>query len=361
MLFRSFDNHTDCVLSVAPGRIEFDADGTKGGRFTIENTNGYVGIGTNNPQAKLDVNGNLKVQGAGNVTGNLSVGGSLSFGSRTAQLINLWENSYGIGVQAGTLYFRTSDHFAWYKGGSHNNDPSNAGNGTALMVIRDSKVGIGTTTPTKAKVQIEGSVYYTQPNGYRYMRLNGSNTVGAYGMKYSLYTDQSILADECHAFSDGRIKEIYNRSDSQEDLKTLLQIEITDYSYRDKIAKGNGQHKKVIGQQIAKVFPQAVSTNTDVVCDIFQFGTLSEGWVTLTNHGLKTGERVKLIWGEDKSEIFTIEAVTPDTFQIDLDYSGDILVYGREVNDFHVVDYDALSMLHISATQALYKIGRAHV
>jgi hypothetical protein len=96
--------------------------------------------------------------------------------------------------------------------------------------------------------------------------------------------------------------------------------------------------------------------HTDVVCDIFQFATLSDGWVTLTNHGLKTGERVKLIWGEDKSEIFTIEAVTPDTFQIDLDYCGDILVYGREVNDFHVVDYDALSMLHISATQELYKI-----
>jgi hypothetical protein len=31
-------------------------------------------------------------------------------------------------------------------------------------------------------------------------------------------------------------------------------------------------------------------------------------------------------------------------------------VYGREIDDFHVVDYDALSMLHISATQELYKI-----
>ena len=137
----AFDNHTDCVLSVAPGRIEFDADGTKGGRFTIENTNGYVGIGTNNPQAKLDVNGNLKVQGdvnitgkflvngqdisstkrvtadqvgalpasGGNVTGDLSVGGSLSFGSRGAQLINLYSTTHGIGVQNNTTYFRTSE------------------------------------------------------------------------------------------------------------------------------------------------------------------------------------------------------------------------------------------------------------
>ena len=510
---------------------------------------GNVGIGTNSPQAKLDVNGNLKVQGdvtvtgnvngrnisadgtkldnhvnnknnphgvtaaqvgalplsGGNVTGNLEVGGSLRFGNRNGQLLNLYSTNHGIGAQSNTLYFRTGQNFAWYKGGSHNDTALNAGtNGTALMTLtpdtsqtthpaklhvvgdlvlgKDEKntkflfhsrkddsgdfllitndkddgnwdwsqgialrrggnvgigtnspqakldvngnlkvqgdvtvtgnvngrnisadgtkldnhvnnknnphgvtaaqvgalplsggnvngsvnvsanVGIGTNNPTKAKVQIEGYQAYKQLDGYSFLVKKTTTDRTGYAwasdqaLSYSLYASDRIIASECHVFSDERIKEIYNRSDSQEDLKTLLQIEVTDYSYRDKIAKGNGQHKKVIGQQIAKVFPQAVSTNTDVVCDIFQFATLSDGWVTLTNHGLKTGERVKLIWGEDKSQIFTIEAVTPDTFQIDLDYCGDILVYGREVNDFHVVDYDALSMLHISATQALYQI-----
>ncbi|MDB9421813.1 tail fiber domain-containing protein [Microcystis aeruginosa CS-563/04] len=320
-------------------------------RITLDSPK--VGIGTKDPKAKLHVEGGDA----------LITGGSLSFGQPGVQLINLWKNEsgigvHGIGVQSSTTYFRSSNHFAWYKGGEHNDAILNPGKGgTALMVIKsDGNVGIGTTTPTKGKVHIEGFVNYQHPDGYRYMTRDTVYHTGSYPGTYSLYTSDKILAKEFNAFSDERIKEIYNRSDSQEDLKTLLQIEITDYSYRDKIAKGNGKQKKVIGQQIAKVFPQAVSTNTDVVCDIFQFATLSDGWVTLTNHGLKTGERVKLIWGEDKSEIFTIEAVTPDTFQIDLDYCGDILVYGREVNDFHVVDYDALSMLHISATQALYKI-----
>jgi hypothetical protein len=31
-------------------------------------------------------------------------------------------------------------------------------------------------------------------------------------------------------------------------------------------------------------------------------------------------------------------------------------VYGREVNDFHAVDYESLSMLNVSATQELYKL-----
>ena len=32
-----------------------------------------------------------------------------------------------------------------------------------------------------------------------------------------------------------------------------------------------------------------------------------------------------------------------------------MFVYGREVNDFHTVDYDAISMLNVSATQELAK------
>ena len=40
---------------------------------------------------------------------------------------------------------------------------------------------------------------------------------------------------------------------------------------------------------------------------------------------------------------------------MNLDYEGKVFVYGREVSDFHVVDYEALSTLNISATQALAK------
>ena len=33
-----------------------------------------------------------------------------------------------------------------------------------------------------------------------------------------------------------------------------------------------------------------------------------------------------------------------------------MFVYGKEVVDFHVVDYTAVSMLNVSATQELYKL-----
>jgi hypothetical protein len=364
------------------------------GSLTIQNNltvTGNIGIATTaTPTEKLEVNGNVKatsflgdgsnltgvVKKTGDtITGNLSVTnvleiGDTPFGGNTGGNRDWMQKGIKINWDSDSLFIGLKNEGENRKdsviGWGDDNDVVDAfrfiylGHGAPdkeiMRLNPDGNIGIGTPTPTKAKVHIEGAISYTQPGGYRFMRRDKVDQIDSFNMPYSLYASGAIIASECHAFSDERIKEIYNRSDSQEDLKTLLQIEVTDYSYKDKIAKGNGKHKKVIGQQIAKVFPQAVSTNTDVVSDILQFATLSEGWVTLTNHGLKTGEQVKLIWGEDNSQIFTIEAVTSDTFQIALDYCGDIFVYGREVNDFHVVDYAALSMLDISATQALYKI-----
>jgi hypothetical protein len=171
-----------------------------------------------------------------------------------------------------------------------------------------------------------------------------------------LYAAGRIAAYEFNAFSDARIKEVCGHSDGMVDLATLLNIQVTDYSYKDKIHHGGGQHKKVIGQQIASIFPQAVKTHTDVIPDIYRSATISGGWVQLLDHGLSVGERVRLFWEETEPVIYKIEEASKDSFRVPLQFEGEIFVYGREVDDFHVVDYEAISMLHVSATQELYKI-----
>lgn len=56
-------------------------------------------------------------------------------------MLDLYDEDYGIGVQAGTQYYRSNEYFAWYKGGSHHNDAFNPGGGTMLMSL--SSVGLG--------------------------------------------------------------------------------------------------------------------------------------------------------------------------------------------------------------------------
>ena len=138
-----------------------------------------------------------------------------------------------------------------------------------------------------------------------------------------------------------------------------MQIEITDYRMRDTLAHGSRLTKKVIAQQVEQVYPQAVNANlTEVVPDIYQRAGAEGNWVMLATD-LKVGERVKLIT-ETASTIYTVAAVESDRFQVELPsgagpLSSAVFVYGREVDDFHTVDYEAISMLNVSATQELAK------
>jgi len=103
---------------------------------------------------------------------------------------------------------------------------------------------------------------------------------------------------------------------------------------------------------VEKVFPQAVSKHTDVVPDIFKKATVQDGWVQLAID-LKVGERVKLI-GEKDAGVHEVLEVREGAFRTDFKPATDnIFVYGREVKDFRAVDYEAISMLNVSATQEL--------
>jgi hypothetical protein len=139
-----------------------------------------------------------------------------------------------------------------------------------------------------------------------------------------------------------------------------MSIEITDFRYKDRIAHGDGLHKKVIAQQVEKVFPQAVSQAKDMVPDFYREATVEGGWVALAND-LKPGDRVRLI-GDSIDDSFEVLEATPDKFRTAFaPKAGKAFVWGREVKDFRSVDYEAIAMLNVSATQQLKREKDAEV
>ena len=87
----------------------------------------YVGTSDNQPlELRANFQLGLRLE-PGASAANLSAPGNLSFGAQTRQMLNLFNADYGIGVQAGTHYFRTagnslftpSGNFAWFAGGQH--------------------------------------------------------------------------------------------------------------------------------------------------------------------------------------------------------------------------------------------------
>ena len=141
------------IFAMTAGDLRQGASPTFTGIVTFNPSSGppfNVGNNTKVPNLNADlldgIDSSAFVLKAGDtMTGNLTLAppASLNFGNSTRQMLNLWSSVYGIGVQAGTLYFRadgnflTSGNFAWYRGGTHSDAQLDPGDDGAQLMTLD--------------------------------------------------------------------------------------------------------------------------------------------------------------------------------------------------------------------------------
>ena len=364
------------------------------GKVILQDTGGKVGIGTANPFAQFQVGGHwawasptFQVYG-GYLNNDPLTLGSFVFNPPAS-------NQAALSFKA----VRSSAAFGW-QGTSVGItfDVDGVGPVGGGIWMNNGNVGIGTTTPSVAKLVVNG-VGGAETLGSHYTYAN-TGVIAAPGSfpgigGISIKATDAVHAAFYRALSDARIKVIEGVSNGVADLATLSRIEVTDYTHKDVIGKGKDRSKKVIAQQVEKVFPQAVTKTVDVVPDIYKSAKIVDGWIELTTD-LKKGERVRLI-GNKHDEIHEVLEVEKDRFRTayrpapksDAKATGSpiasapsadapkgdsktkaagkaaagkdqsaveadrIFVFGREVKDFRVVDYEAIAMLNVSATQEL--------
>jgi hypothetical protein len=106
---------------------------------------GGMAINTNTPAAgnALTVAGSATIQSPG----------TLSFGSATRQMLNLFGTSFGSGVQLNTHYFRSGTGFAWFAGGTHNDNENNPGGGSVLMTLTPNAISPAVAYSGRARAQ----------------------------------------------------------------------------------------------------------------------------------------------------------------------------------------------------------------
>jgi len=353
---------------------------------------GFVGIGTT---LKTGYGGRLTVVGdnsSGNETlvgfqtptgGAAMLGPSLHFyAARGTEASPL---SLVAGDQVGSIAFLSpvstvayGSFECNYNGGSNGTiliRADGAGRGGVGSVIDLSgatgNVGVNITTPI-ASLHVAGSstinisgttTYFSGGSASLSTASIASNGVGIYS-EQNIWTAAAILATSgTITSSDSRLKNIIGHSDAVEDLNTLKKIDVIDYTYIDKVTCGDGVHKKVIAQQLEKVFPEAVTMHADFLPDIFAVADKVEGGdggyvITTPNpHGIQNGERVRLILEKGGVLYLSAKVIDGAKFFVAFDkpLTGKVFVYGREHNDVRGVDYDAISMLNVSATQELAK------
>jgi hypothetical protein len=235
------------------------------------------------------------------------------------------------------------------------------GNVLRMTVSETGKVGIGASVPI-AQLDVRGSngssglpaanrvLFHTESTSL----LSENNATTQIG----IFSDSWIVSNAGFiAHSDARLKKIQGVSNSAEDLSALLQIEVTDYVMKDRVAYGNRKFKKVIAQQVEKVLPQVVTnTGADFVPDIYAKGSAKANVITVAGHQLaKAGDMVRIVTQDGSSQEVKVSAVTAKSFTVEAEkvFNGEVFVYGVKRNDIRGVDYEGISMLNVSATQEL--------
>lgn len=224
-----------------------------------------------------------------------------------------------------------------------------------MRVTPSGLVGIGTKNPV-AQLDVDGASPITNTSG-GYWNINPPAVWtggGGNPQNYSIRASNWVLAQAYWTFSDERLKEKLGYSDSSADLDTMMQLKIADYRFKDKVRNGAAEQKKVIAQDVEKVFPQAVTRSPGVIPDIFRKVPVDqEGWITLSAN-LKKGDQVRLIGKDGDSSQHEVLDATADKFQTGYKTTeAEVFVYGRQVDDLRTVDYEALAMLNLSATQEI--------
>ncbi len=314
-----------------------------------------------------------------NLTGKLGIG--INTANTTAALHVLTANSYpnpGISLEgsAADLMLRLKNTSAngrdWMvlsSGTGSQNGAFRIWDNTStvdrMYIAANGFVGIGTTGPG-APLHVNGSTslgagnqdYFTY--GGQIQRNSGSDPV-------SIYAGNYVMAQGFTAFSDRRIKEVAKRSNTDENLATILKLQVTDYRMVDKVRDGGRMHTGLIAQEVQSVIPGAVSMSREVIPSIYSLPAtfhfnpeLKSLKVTMTNaHALNKGDWVRLFADRDRVNCEVVSVPSPTEFVVGMTAAPNrLFVYGKQVDDFLAIDYNTVSIFGIGAIQELAKGAR---
>lgn len=322
---------------LATGAVSVDKlNGSSVGIWNVNGTAAYrssgsVGIGTSQPAATLHVNDTATAEVE--ISGNAPNVEFRDIDHRT---------SYWMHNNEGRLYFL-------WNGGTG----ATGWNGDRPLTLQNGRVGIGNVNP-RAPLDVASVVNLTIDSYGRLTTNGATDDNSSVNTNLSIWAEGSMFATRYDISSDARTKEITGPVSGAESLALLEQIRITEYTRVDTPVHGSRPERKVIAQEIEPILPSAVSRHTGTVPDIYQLAAVVDGWVSLDTD-LRAGERVKLIHGATHEVVEVLESI-PGAFRVPLAAGvREVFVYGREVEDVRSVDYDAISMLNVSATQELYR------
>jgi hypothetical protein len=240
------------------------------------------------------------------------------------------------------------------------NDSTTYLSGSKFITYTDGNVGIGISNPV-TKLHVGTGSYATGTQNLRYFNYATPETAGSTALSDTAAVfDTSIWVKSfIGSSSDERIKKNIADIDDDSALQKIRAIQPKTYNYTDP-ARGTNKVYGFIAQQIKEVIPEAVTTQSELIPNIFSTAECAANIIKFPQSILIDSSiissKINLIDLYGKRDTYNIIDVDTETnsVKIDGELSGDqVFVYGTEVNDFHTLDKTYIYTLNVCATQIL--------
>ena len=204
-----------------------------------------------------------------------------------------------------------------------------------------------------------------------YNRIGIGVTNGFYTNTYiAMKVDYGIWTSTLTTSSDRRIKTNIREVPDDLSLKQLRDLPCVYYDYIDYQTKGDGQVIGFIAQDVREVMPMAVSLKVEFIPNEMR-NLVEPVWETITDE--KGNEKFKLTINDldvsgntkyrfyvnngDNEKQLEIENLEnePKSFIFEEKWEN-IFLYGKQVDDFHIIEKDKIFALAFSATQEIDRI-----
>ena len=330
-------------------------------------TNKNVGINTSSPEAMLHVNrqtstgeSNVYIQAYGDTVGNRA---ALFLGTSNVSTTTSQPKCAIIADAVG--YSRADLHFC-VETTADNGSAYRASTSNSRMMIDGTSgcVGIGTTSPTQAKLVVNGSVSTSLSYGW----LNSSGNTGtASGTNpYSIYANQRIAGVEFNAHSDSRIKKNVVDINDSSALDKIRLLEPKIYNYIDEKQRGTSNVYGFIAQEVSNVLPYAVTVSTGDIPNILTNSNVSvtsdsnilELRLDTTVEGLTLSNTSNINITTDKDQYLTVPVLTFSGSNVITIQNSDTFsnvtgayIHGEQVSNFHHLNKDAIWAVSTAALQ----------
>jgi hypothetical protein len=313
-------------------------------------SNGFVGIGTTDPQAVLHIN---RTGGPSflRIAGDVSQTQELTFNDTTQR----WSMYKPANTTSLRFYDGAADRLTFLNGGT---------------------VGIGTTTPSNGLLHVNGTSATSYGSNSFWTGSNSTTILtGAGGSQsVSLFASSFIWSGGGYInTSDQRIKNNISDISDSSALDTMRLVQPKRYGYIDTVRRGSKNVLGFLAQQVESVLPDAVGTGKEFIPNIYDRCECTPGITGTTLVTLETKDvsfipqtdpsgnavptRIKFYNKEDKEAIGTLQSVLgPREFIIEeVLPETQYFAYGQEVNDFKTLNKDAIFTV---ATAALQEVDR---